>query len=111
MISKTFVRTASMFAGLALSLAIAFPPPHLAAPQQGAPAAAAPPAGQCPDIAASGRPMTGCSRSMALLPKTRHSAICRRHSRTASSTGRSGRGNSAREHRHDDEVLSGRLDR
>ena len=45
MTPKTFVRTAGLLAGMALSLPLAFPPAHFAAPQQPAPAAA-PQAGQ-----------------------------------------------------------------
>ena len=45
MTSKTFVRTAGLLAGLALSLSLALPPAYFAAPQQPAPAAA-PQAGQ-----------------------------------------------------------------
>ena len=46
MTPKTFVRTAGLLAGLALSLALAFPRAHFAAPQQAGAAAPAPQAGQ-----------------------------------------------------------------
>src|SRR5688572_19785159 len=46
MTPKTFVRTAGLLAGMALSLSLAFPPAYVAAPQQAGAAAGAPQAGQ-----------------------------------------------------------------